>query len=77
MKLIEVLSMNDIGEIMWTILTMRRKQAEFLVKNFVPADCIEQIAVYDEIARVTAQEIVDASGFEIAVKVNPGRNYYY
>lgn len=82
--------LGDLDEVDWSIVDerywrnnvndidrMRRKQAEFLVKNFVPVDCIEQIVVYDETVRVKAQEIVNGLELEIPVKVNPGGSYYY
>ncbi|GCC51274.1 DUF4433 domain-containing protein [Chryseotalea sanaruensis] len=82
--------LKDLDEVDWSIVDerywrndvndidrVRRKQAEFLVKDYAPVDCVEQIIVYDASALAKAQEIVEDLELQIQVKVNPGNNYYY
>lgn len=82
--------LNNLDEVDWSIVDerywsnrdgdfdrMRRKQAEFLVRNFVPVDCIAKVVVYNQTARNRAQGIIDELGLTIPVRVNPGNNYYY
>lgn len=56
---------------------MRRKQAEFLVKNQVPACCIAGIIVRTEQRRQFVQEILDRLSMKIAIKVDTDNKYYY
>ena len=76
--------LKDIGEVDWDIVNerywnntdedfdrMRRKQAEFLVKDVVPVSCIAGIGVYDEEKRILVQEILDRLELTIPVKVSP------
>jgi hypothetical protein len=56
---------------------MRRKQAEFLVRDYVPVQCIEYIIVFNEEMRQIVRDIVNLSGLNIPVSVNPENNYYY
>jgi hypothetical protein len=56
---------------------MRRKQAEFLVKEHVPADCIEAIVVYDQAAQTQVQNLVNSAGLNIRVAVAQKNRFYY
>lgn len=56
---------------------MRRKQAEFLVKDHVPVTCIQSIAVFDEQRKTQVEEIVQRSGLHIPVKTDINRQLYY
>lgn len=56
---------------------MRRKQAEFLVKNYVPVNCIDSIVVYNAQKESFVKQIVDRLGLEITIKINPGNQFYY
>lgn len=56
---------------------MRKKAAEFLVKDHVPRHNICKIIVLNQDVRQRIQEIVDESGLNIPVEVNPGKKYYY
>lgn len=56
---------------------MRRKQAEFLVKNFVPNNCIKAIITYNEESKIYISNIVDALKLNIPVIVNPKNQFYY
>jgi hypothetical protein len=75
-------SMDNIGEVDWGIVKekqwsnteddfdrMRRKQAEFLVKEHVPVSCISHIVVYNEERRILVQELVNKSGLNIRVSI--------
>jgi hypothetical protein len=77
-----------IGEVDWDIVKakywhnteddfdrMRRKQAEFLVKDKVPVSCISGIAVYDEKKRILLEEMIKKLGLHIPVKII--KQYYY
>lgn len=54
---------------------MRRKQAEFLVKDHVPVSCIGAIVVYNNKAKGVVENIMDDLGLTIPIRVN--RNFYY
>ena len=56
---------------------MRRKQAEFLVKNHVPVSCIAGIIVHDEEAAVKVKEIMERAGVQLPVHVDKSHKYYY
>ena len=56
---------------------MRRKQAEFLVKDHVPVQVIKRIIIYDENKREMLQKIADKLKLKIKICVNPNNNYYY
>jgi len=56
---------------------MRKKQAEFLVKETVPVSCISAIVVYNEEAKVQIQDIINKLGLAISVSVNPKNNFYF
>jgi hypothetical protein len=56
---------------------MRRKQAEFLVKNQVPVNCIESIVVYNDACKIFVENIINRLGLNIIVRVNPNNNFYY
>lgn len=55
----------------------RKKQAEFLVKEHVPVECISKIVVYNELRKTYFEELVEQNNLEITVKANPGNKYYY
>jgi len=55
----------------------RKKQAEFLVKDYVPAKCIFAIVNYNNTAADTVKEILTKLNLKIPVRVNPNGNYYY
>ena len=48
----------------------RRYQAEFLVHNFVPANCIESINVYNEKMKTRVAEQVNQAELEIPVHIH-------
>ncbi len=56
---------------------MRRKQAEFLVKRKVPANCISSIMVYSEGVKDFVKEIITRLGLEIPVRVDKNNQFYY
>ncbi len=56
---------------------MRKKQAEFLVKEKVPVVCINSIVVFDDKKRIFIESIIKRLGLNIPVNVNPGNKYYY
>lgn len=56
---------------------MRRKQAEFLVKNHVPPICISRLVVYNEDASNNVKQIVNRVGIEIPVRINHNEQFYY
>lgn len=53
----------------------RRKQAEFLVKGYVPASCLTHIIVYDAKSLSFVQELVEQHG--LAIKVAKSTKHYY
>ena len=56
---------------------MRKKQAEFLVKNHVPLPCLSGIIVLDEIAAETVNTIKKETGCSLPVHIDNKRKYYY
>lgn len=56
---------------------MRRKQAEFLVKNHVPTDCITNIVTYNAASKAIVENIVNNLELDITVNINPNSNFYY
>lgn len=73
---------NIVNERYWNITEddidrMRRKQAEFLVKDFVPVQCIGCLVVLNEEKRVIVQELVDSLHLNIPIRVNPQNKFYY
>ncbi|MFN0034933.1 MAG: DUF4433 domain-containing protein [Saprospiraceae bacterium] len=56
---------------------MRRKQAEFLVKDHVPAELIEAIVVYDQDAQNHVQKIVSSFGLSTKVFIDQKNQFYY
>lgn len=55
----------------------RRKQAEFLVRNHVPAVCIEEIVVRDAIRKETIEQIAQRLNLSISIKVDIQNKVYY
>ena len=83
-------SVHDLKEVDWKIVEnriwkntdddwdrMRKKQAEFLVKDHVPVACIKGIAVFDERRKTQVEEIVQRLGLHIPVKIDKNRQLYY
>ncbi len=81
---------NSLEEVDWNIVSerywsnteddfdrMRRKQAEFLVKEHVPVQCISSIVVLNQQISNLVQAILDRLGLEIPVHVNPNNQFYY
>ncbi|SDF98543.1 protein of unknown function [Dyadobacter soli] len=56
---------------------MRQKQAEFLVKDHVPAKCINAIVVFDSETENIVNLVLQRNGMNISVYVNPNNNFYY
>lgn len=56
---------------------MRRKQAEFLVKNHVPVRCFSGIVVHDEVAAKRVKDIEEKVGVNLKVYVDKNHKYYY
>ncbi|MFD1628947.1 DUF4433 domain-containing protein [Pseudopedobacter beijingensis] len=56
---------------------MRKKQAEFMVKYHIPANCIRNIVVYDKKAAEKIRNLVENLELEIEVHINPSGRFYY
>lgn len=56
---------------------MRRKQAEFLVKNHVPAKCICGIIVLNPEQEKKAKSIQQKAGINVPVYIDKQRKYFY
>lgn len=82
--------LDDLNEIYWDAVSLRywhpiedfldrqvRKQAEFLVKQQVPVNCISSIVVLNEARKTFVEEITTRLGLEIPVRVNPNNQFYY
>jgi len=55
----------------------RKKQAEFLVKGYVPWECIESITVKDDKMQNCVREIITSSNSHHRPTININRNWYY
>ena len=82
--------LDDLGEVNWNIVgarywsnteddfdKMRTKQAEFLVKEYVPVNCISAIVTFNNTSASIVKEILERLNLDIKVVVNPGGHYYY
>ena len=56
---------------------MRRKQAEFLVKNYVPLSCISGLIVLDAVAEQKVRAIMAETACYLPIYVDNQRKYYY
>lgn len=56
---------------------MRRKQAEFLIKTYVPTDCLSGVIVHDEAAGEKARQIMSSVGIILPIHIDKNHNYYY
>lgn len=56
---------------------MRKKQAELLVKNHVPVNCIYELVVFDYPSKVFVENIIQNLGLNIPVLINPNNQFYY
>lgn len=56
---------------------MRRKQAEFLVKTYVPLSCLLGIIVLDDSAAQVVNTIMKETGTSLPVYIDNKRKYYY
>jgi len=83
-------NLNDIDKIDWrSIITddfrhdnadgdedrIRNKHSEFLIKDYVPNNKINRIAVYNKRTEEIVKDIVDNLGLDTAIKVK--RNFYF
>lgn len=55
----------------------RKKQAEFLVKGYVPTQCIHCIIVKNEQRKTDIEEIIRGTGLNIPVKIDINNKLYY
>ena len=56
---------------------MRRKQAEFLVKGHVPAECFSGVIVHDDTAATRVKSIEEKAGVSLPIHVDRNHKYYY
>lgn len=79
----------DLDEVYWDVVSLRywkpivgfmdrqsRKEAEFLIKNHVPINCVYSIVVYDQQSKTTVEETVNRLGLTIPVVVDTSYYYY-
>ena len=55
---------------------MRQKQAEFMVKNFVPCNCINKIYTYTDKRKKEIENILASLGLDIPVEIDKSKLYY-
>ncbi len=56
---------------------VRKKHAEFLVKNHVPVNYIKCIVVLNVTKQKEVKEILEKLNLTIKVKINPKKNFYF
>jgi len=80
----------ELGQVDWTVVyqrywkndendwdRQRRKQAELLAREHVPASCVERMVVYDQEMQRYVQGILDNLGLNIDIYINPDGKFYY
>lgn len=55
----------------------RKKHAEFLVKDYVPAKYIKRIVVLNEAKKKQVEKIIEKLDLEIEVFINPEKKFYF
>lgn len=83
-------SIDDLDKVDWNIVDMqywknseedldrmRKKEAEFLVKDYVPVSCIKELAVFDEQRKQEVEATVRQLGLDIPVKIDLKRQLFY
>jgi hypothetical protein len=83
-------NVNDLSRLDWDTIRLqywnntlddmdrqRRKSAEFLVKDFVPEECIKEIYVFNEDCRVRVQMIVTQLNVDISVVIDKDKKIYF
>lgn len=84
------LNRDDLKEVDWDVVKsrywnntpeddtrQRRKQAEFLVQDHVPPDCIGAIVVYDQEMLDFVAEIMQRLDLSIPTQIDSKGNFYY
>ena len=56
---------------------VRKKHAEFLVRNFVPVKYVKAIVVFDQAVKTEVEKIVKTAELDIKIAVNPNNKYYF
>jgi hypothetical protein len=82
LEMLDEVDWNIVGERYWRNTEddfdrIRRKQAEFLVKNHVSVICISSIVVLNQEKANLVQEIIERLGLNIPVRINPNSQFYY
>ena len=80
---------KDLDQINWDVIPlrywsvtpetpdrMRQKQAEFMVKNFVPCNCINKIYTYTDKRKKEIENILASLGLDIPVEIDKSKLYY-
>jgi len=83
-------SLDDLKEVDWDIIgakywnnipeddtRQRRKQAEFLVHEHVPPDCISALVVYDQKMLDFATEIIQRLDMQVPTYIDSKGKFYY
>lgn len=83
-------SLQDLNQVDWNMVyerywnnteedydRMRRKQAEFLVWNYVPVICLSHIVVYNEEKAAQIRELTDSLNCNIVVRIDKKHKFYY
>lgn len=83
-------NLEDLDKVDWTVVDlpfwtsseeypdrMRRKQAEFLVKTYVPLSCLSGIIVLNKAAKDRAEEMMRVAGVSLPIYIDTNRKYYY
>jgi hypothetical protein len=56
---------------------IRKKHAEFLVKEYVPVEYIKKIVVFDKAAEEKVSEVIKKVGLKIDIIISPGNKFYF
>lgn len=81
--------LKDLNQINWDVIPlkywketaespdrMRQKQAEFMVKGFVPCNCINKIFTYTDERKKEIESILESLGLNIPVEIDKSKLYY-
>ncbi len=56
---------------------IRKKHAEFLVKNHVPAQLLKAIVVFNTNAKAKVTEMIEERGAALKILINPNNKFYF
>ncbi len=72
----EAISATNWGSNNQDLRRKEKKQAEFLVKRFVPLEAIQFFGVFNSWAAEKAQKMLEKHNLQTEIKISPSKLYY-